>query len=70
MDTSRRADRDWSGSDPGDVSGGLCHAPAFAPDLVLYVEAVNKVCTVHMLNRTMVIRQPITVREAVTALIK
>lgn len=37
---------------------------AFDPDMVLYVEAVDKVCTVYMLNRAMVIRQPITVLEA------
>lgn len=37
---------------------------SFDPDMVLYVEAIGKVCTVYMLNRTMVIRQPITVLEA------
>lgn len=37
---------------------------SFDPDMVLYVEAVGKVCTVYMLNRTMVIRQPIAALEA------
>ena len=32
--------------------------------MVLYVEAIGKVCTVYMMNRTMVIRQPITALEA------
>ena len=36
---------------------------SFDPDMVLYVEAIGKVCTVYMMNRTMVIRQPITVLE-------
>lgn len=36
---------------------------SFDPDMVLYVEAIGKVCTVNMLNRTMVIRQPITALE-------
>lgn len=31
--------------------------------MVLYVEAIGKVCTVYVMNRTMVIRQPITVLE-------
>ena len=31
--------------------------------MVLYVEAIGKVCTVYMMNRTMVIRQPIIVLE-------
>ena len=31
--------------------------------MVLYVEAINKVCAVNLLNRTMVIRQPIAVLE-------
>ena len=31
--------------------------------MVLYVEAIGKVCTVYMMNRTMVIRQPITALE-------
>lgn len=39
-------------------------AYSFDPDMVLYVEAIGKVCTVYMLNRTMVIRQPITALEA------
>ena len=37
---------------------------SFDPDMVLYVEAIGKVCTIHMMNRTMVIRQPITALEA------
>lgn len=37
---------------------------AFDPDRVLYVEAADKACTIHMMNRTMVIRQPIAVLEA------
>lgn len=37
---------------------------SFDPDMVLYVEAIGKVCTVYMMNRTMVIRQPITALEA------
>ena len=36
---------------------------SFDPDLVLYVEATGKVCTVYMMNRTMVIRQPLTALE-------
>ena len=36
---------------------------SFDPDMVLYVEAIGKVCTVYMMNRTMVIRQPITALE-------
>jgi hypothetical protein len=36
---------------------------SFDPDMVLYVEAIGKVCTVYMMNRTMVIRQPIIVLE-------
>ena len=36
---------------------------SFEPDMVLYVEAINKVCAVNLLNRTMVIRQPIAVLE-------
>lgn len=37
---------------------------SFDPDMVLYVEAIGKVCTLYMMNRTMVIRQPITALEA------
>lgn len=32
----------------------------FDPDMVLYVEAVSKVCTVHMLGRTVVVRQSLS----------
>lgn len=32
----------------------------FDPDMVLYVEAASKVCTVHLLGRTMVIKQSIS----------
>lgn len=32
----------------------------FDPDMILYVEAVSKVCTVHLLGRTMVVRQSIS----------
>ena len=38
-------------------------AYSFEPDMVLYVEATGKVCTVYMLNRTMVIRQPLKALE-------
>lgn len=36
----------------------------FDLDMILYVEATGKVCTVYMLNRTMVIRQPLKAFEA------
>ena len=32
--------------------------------MVLYVEVIDKACTVHTMNRAMVIRQPITALEA------
>ena len=38
-------------------------AYSFNPDMVLYVEAIGKVCTVYMLNRAMVIRQPLKALE-------
>ena len=38
-------------------------AYSFDPEMVLYAEADDKVCTLHMLNRTMVIRQPIGALE-------
>ncbi len=37
---------------------------SFDPDMVLYVEATDKVCTLYMMSRTMVIRQPIAALEA------
>lgn len=36
---------------------------SFDPDMVLYAETIGKVCTIYMLNRTLVIRQPLTALE-------
>ena len=35
----------------------------FDPDMVLYAEANGKVCTIYMMNRAMVIRQPLSALE-------
>lgn len=40
-------------------------AYSFGSDMVLYVEADDKVCTLHMANRTMAIRRLMEVPEAV-----